>query len=175
MKKILSILFVFVSVFLLTACGSKDGLDVNKTKSDKYMELSYEVPEAFEKDKQDTINEEGDTLLFADYSYRFDKLGSNGKYDDSCSLTFSYDSSFKDYTLEKYANIYQNGAKGTKKTINGVEWLVFKEELNEKMIDYEYYAKFNNHFYNARYSDWGSGNLCGEAQEVIINSFKLSK
>ena len=128
-----------------------------------------------EKEKQETINEPGDTLLFSDFAYRFDKLGSNGKYDDSCSLTFSYDTSSSDYTVERYAAIFQEGAKGTKKTINGVEWLVFKEELNEKMIDYEYYAKFNNHFYEARYSDYGSGNLCGEALETIINSFKLTK
>ena len=41
------------------------------------------------------------------------------------------------------------------------------------MVDYNYYAKYNNTWYEVSYSDWGSGSLCGDAQDVIINSLKF--
>ena len=112
MKKTILISIVFI--LLLTACGSKD-LDVTKTKKDKFGDLSYEIPEAFTKESIDMPSDS--ELVFSDYQYVYTKLGSNGKYDDSCSLDFFYDNEFTDYTLEKYANIYHEGKTVTPKTI----------------------------------------------------------
>lgn len=176
MKKILFTITLCAGLLFLTACGS-NSLNVNKTKSDKYNELSYEVPESFSKiklDDMDEINSDG-ALKFSDYKYEYLNKGSNGKFDDGCYLKFSHDSDFSDYTLERYASIFSEGRSGTSKTINGIEWYIVKDDADPKFIEYEYYARYNNKFYNVSYSDWGSGNLCAEALPTIENSLKFSK
>lgn len=172
MKKGFILTFMGAALFLLTACGS-DTIDVNKTKADKYGSLSYEVPSAFEKQ---TLNDsyEGSSLVFSNYHYTYEKEGSNGKYDDMCSLSFFYDTDPEDYTLDEYAGIYHDGITGTKKTINGVEWVIMEEKTNDKMIEYSYYAKYGDRFYEVSYSDWGSGSICGDALKVIENSLKFN-
>ena len=40
MKKLLSIIFIIGSIFLLSACGSDSGLNVNKTKSNKLWRIN---------------------------------------------------------------------------------------------------------------------------------------
>ena len=167
MKKVI-ILFAFL--FLLTACGS-ESIDANKTKKDSFGGLSFEVPESFSKKNMEEI--ENTSLIFSGYYYYFEKKGSNGKFDDMCSLSFFYDDKNNDYSLERFAKIFQEDKTGTKKTINGIEWLIFKEEINEKMVDYIYYAKNNNRFYEVSYSDYGSGSLCGDALEIIEKSLKF--
>ncbi len=165
MKKLL---VIFAAVLLLTECGSKS-LDVTKTKADKFNELNYSVPEAFEKKDAEKIETSGD-MVFSDFTYSFDTIASNGKYDDACYLSFFYDTGFNDYTLEKYAEIFHENETGTKKTINGVEWYIIKEPFSEKMLEYYYYAKYGNKWYEVSYSDLGSGNICGDALNVIENS-----
>lgn len=155
MKKVLFAITLCAGLLFLTACGS-NSLNVNKTKSDKYNELSYEVPESFNKqtrEEMEELNKDG-TMRFSEYVYEFLKEGSNGKFDDGCYLSFAYDTDFSDYTIEQYSNIFNEGKKGTKKTINGVEWYVVKDDTDPKMIEYEYYAKYNNKFYDVSYSDW---------------------
>ncbi len=168
MKKIL---VIFAAVLLLTGCGSKS-LDVTKTKADKFNELNYSVPEAFEKKDAEKIETSGD-MVFSDFTYSFDTIASNGKYDDACYLSFFYDTGFNDYTLEKYAEIFHENETGTKKTINGVEWIYYVDKLSESMVDYNYYARYNNTWYEVSYSDWGSGDSCGQAYEPIINSLRF--
>ncbi len=175
MKKVLFAITLCAGLLFLTACGS-NSLNVNKTKSDKYNELSYEVPEGFNKQSREGIQELNDsTKRYSEYEYEFIKEGSNGKFDDGCYLTFSYDTYSRDYTLERYADIFSEGKKGISKTINGVEWYIVKDDTEPKMIEYEYYAKYNNKYYNVSYSDWGSGNLCAEALPIIENSLRFSK
>ena len=174
MKKLLSIIFVLFGVLLLAGCGS-DKLDVSKTKSDKFGELSFEVPNAFTKEEdKETLKDS--SITFSDFSYEYTKMASNGKFDDMCSLSFFYTDTFPEYTVEKYANIHHQNVKGTKKTINGVEWLAFSEDFDGdgKMVDYYYYAKNGKKHYEVHYSDWGSGTECGEAMDGIINSLKFN-
>jgi len=173
MKKIFTITFMFIGVLLLTACGSEN-IDVNKTKTDKYNKLSYVVPEKFEKEKNDYESEiDGSSLVFSDYHYTYKNMASNGKFDDMCSLGFFYDKSSYNDTLEEYAQIYHEGKTGTKKTINGVEWYIVKEQTSEKMVDYYYYSKYGNNYYEVSYNDWGKGNICGDALETIEKSLKF--
>ncbi len=168
MKKKLLIAVLCVASILLTACGS-NSIDLNKTKTDKFNALSYKVPSDFKKSSTDKNSDSG-SLHFSDYSYDYAKMGSNGKYDDLCSLSFFYDDYGTDYTLERYAAIYHDDTVGTKKTINGVEWYIIKEPFSEKMLEYYYYAKYGNKWYEVSYSDLGSGNICGDALNVIENS-----
>lgn len=177
MKKILFTITLCVGLSFLTACGS-NSFNANKTKSDNYNELSYKVPDDFNKkmrDDMDDLNNDDDTLKFSEYKYEYLNKGSNGKYDDGCYLQFAYDTDFSDYTLEKYADIFNEGKEGIKKTINGIEWYIVKDDTDSKFIEYEYYARYNNKFYNVSYSDWGSGNLCAEALSIIENSLRFSK
>ena len=88
-------------------------------------------------------------------------------------LTFSYGTNSNKATVEEYADIFQFGMTGTKKTINGIEWLIFEEKITDKSVEYSYYAKNNNKYYNITYEDMGSGNACGEALTIIENSFKF--
>jgi len=174
MKKGLKVIAILLVIFLLAGCKSKDSnLDTSKLKEDKFEDLSYQVPEAFEKVMDDEKLDLGESSLhFSDYSYDYEKKGSNGKYDDLCSMYFSYNEKSTANSLEEYAKIFHEGQTGETKTINGVEWYVVIEG-DKKALDYNYYAKYNNKYYAVTYHDWGSDDLCGKALEKIEGSFRF--
>ncbi len=170
-KRVLLIPFLILSIVFLSACGSKD-LDVNKTKKDKFGTLSYEVPEDFSKESVDKI--EDSSLTFSAYQYIYNKMGSNGKFDDACSLSFFSSKNDNAETIEEFANIFQAGKTGDKKTINGVDWYIVKDEIASNMVEYHYFAQDNNKtYYEMSYSDFGSGTTCEKALNRIENSLNF--
>jgi len=175
MKKIIYLSLLCAFVLIATACGSTTS-DFDKTKTEKFNELSYNIPTNFEKVEQ-KYDTESKTLVFSDYYYSFTKMGTNGKYDDMCTLSFSYGTPYDEKeTLEEYAKVFEGDEKDpviTTKTINGQEWLIYKVEDSAKWIKYKYYTKYNNLFYTVTYDDLGSDTLCEDARKVIENGLKF--
>ena len=60
-----------------------------------------------------------------------------------CTLSFMYKKNADVNSLEEFAGIFFEGKTGTKKTINGTEWLIIKDEYSAKIINYSYYWFFH--------------------------------
>ncbi len=170
MKKSLYILLCFMLVVLFSGCDSK--LFTTSFK-EKVGDLTIEIPKEFEKnvvkDRENTIG-----LVFPDHYFSFVKKDDNGNVVDSCSINFFYDKISRNYSLENYAKIFEFELREpTKKTINGVEWLITKKTISDKLTEYTYYSHYNDVYYAITYSDMGEGNLCADAQKVIENGFKF--
>ncbi len=177
MKKVYLLLSI-VSVALLTACGASGGLFSTTFEEKVNGDLAFNIPSEFKKvDMEKEDDDSGETNLhFSDFYYSYENKASNGKFDDLCSLSYFYDTSRADETLEGYANIFKDQEEEYEnKTINGIEWRIGTKVISEKMTDYTYYAKHDGVFYAIEYSSGGKGDHCEKALDIITNSFKFTK
>ena len=169
MKKKIFIFMLMVGIVLtISGCGTKP--TSSNSVSAKYQELSFNMPDYFEK----TEGLEGDIDM--DF-YDWDDI--DGERKNICSLSFvsmpDYGNS-KEETIKSVLGILggtTDEIKITTKTINGTEWTTGSYTTGNATY-YKYIATHNGKEYTVSYDDVGSGNICWEAFDTISNSLKFN-
>ena len=181
--KVKKIILTILCILLITGCNSKEEKNI-ETKEDSFNELKYNVPTSFIKEESKGIEDLEKTffgedfessIVFSNFKYTYENIDtSESNNSDICTLRFSFDTEFKDYDLERYANIFHKDETPIKETINGNEWIYYKEVSKNNNSLYSYYTKHNNNWYEINYDDLGEGTYCEEARKVIINSLNFN-
>ena len=73
------------------------------------------MPEDFSKEDVDEIKDS--SLTFSSYQYVYEKVGSNGKLDDACSMSFFSFENKNAKTIEEFADIFQSEKDERKKLL----------------------------------------------------------
>ena len=187
MKKVISYIFIFVMVIVLSGCTSnKSGInekkvDLNNTSSIKLNKLNFVMPNDFEKSK-----ESSDTILFYDLP-----LTENVKYDLSgCSMMINVTKAYNDdeedtieYEIKReHLNEYfEQDYKIEKKKLNAIEWTYAKvksklSENNSYYIEYVYVVDYQGNRYSFELTEYGAGkNRCDNLISKVTNSFKFDE
>lgn len=159
MKKNICKVVMFITVVcLLTGCGKTvdDDIDISKTSTINLKDLTLELPIAFKK-----VDEENYEL----------ETNDNKNY---CSLLLEQGSPYD--TIDEMLKITFSGVDNvdySTKTINGNVWHIGTYSTSNKNKVTRYVIIYNNYEYMVSYEDFGSGTLCEEALNKIVNSLKL--
>ena len=165
-KKIFILVVVVGAVLTITGCGTKP-TDSNSVSA-IYQELSFNIPDYLEKSQKI----EGDTDF-----YHWDDA--DGERKNSCSLSIFASTDYgtsKEEKVKRDLEIYGGTSDEitiTTKKINGTEWTIGSYTRGNTTY-FKYLTSHNGKVYTVSYDDVGSGNICGEAFDIISNSLKFN-
>ena len=165
-KKIFIFMLMAGIVLTISGCGTKP--TTSNSISATYQELSFNMPDYFEKSE----GIEGDMDF-----YDWDDV--DGERKNSCSLSIVASTDYgnsKEETVKSDLGIYGGTTDEIKintKTINGTEWTTGSYTTGNATY-YKYIATHNGKEYTVSYDDVGSGNICGEAFDIISNSLNFN-
>ena len=165
MKKKVSFIFILL-LLIITGCSSENDI-LSSTTSVNFEKLLFEIPSSFKSDEDGNMN-----------FYSWDDF--EGERKNSCSLNVSTSPSydFTDVKESAYENVSYMASspedvKISTVTINGNVWIV--AEVSTKKAKYSSYViEKDNLLYNLGYDDIGSGDICGQALDIIVNSLKFN-
>lgn len=162
----LSVLFVLLLV-VVVGCSSDNNNVLSNTTSVTTEKLTMEVPSSFERSTN------GDAVV-----YSWDDF--DGERKNSCSLRIYSSQSYSFTNVEEKARNNVNymvtspeDVNVSTTTINGNVWTV--AEVSTSKSKYSSYVIVKDDIlYEVLYDDIGSGDICGEAFNTIVNSLKFN-
>ena len=156
--------FILLS-FVTVGCSSNEDV-ISSTVTYQSEDLVYDVPSSFEATVSSPTN-----------YYHWDDM--DGERKNSCDFDVTTSSSLggvaSDYAYSNIAYMENDGntINTFTTTINGESWAV--AEVTKEKAKYSSYAIVKDGIlYLLQYDDVGSGDVCGQTFDTIINSLKFN-